>query len=532
MTQFLDIFGFLSVLLRGFTLAFEALTVGGVIFLLSIARPVLISPLPANTQKWLTWSAAMLAANEIGYLAANSVILVGSTDLGWSGVVGARFWTAGMLTVAGALMVALTARTTWMSRACPIACVLILTGSLLTSHSFARLEHRGTVLACTLIHRVAAAAWIGGLPYLLLTLRRLQDRLDSEAVVSRFSRLAMIAVFMLMGAGLLLSYFYVGSFSAAGETIYGIMLLAKIFLTAVLLMLGALNFEIVRAVRRGAAPELLPLRRFAEAEIGIGLTVLLAAASLTSTPPAIDVITDRVPAKDIAERMQPRWPAMETPSVNQLSPATPLGQQENSTLPGSFVPGESVHPNTPADMAWSEYNHHWAGLVVFAIGVLSLLSPRFVWARHWPLTFLGLALFLLIRADSENWPLGPRGFWESFEVAEVAQHRLFVLLIVAFAVFEWAVQKGLLAPAKAGLVFPLVCAIGGALLLTHSHSLGNGEEEFLVELSHIPMALLAVLAGWARWLEIRVENRTRVFAWLWPACFVLIGWVLLLYREG
>ena len=38
MAQFLDIFAFVSVLLRGMTLAFEALTVGGVIFVLAIAR--------------------------------------------------------------------------------------------------------------------------------------------------------------------------------------------------------------------------------------------------------------------------------------------------------------------------------------------------------------------------------------------------------------------------------------------------------------------------------------------------------------
>ena len=36
--QLLDIFAFVSVLLRGMTLAFEALTVGGVIFVLAIAR--------------------------------------------------------------------------------------------------------------------------------------------------------------------------------------------------------------------------------------------------------------------------------------------------------------------------------------------------------------------------------------------------------------------------------------------------------------------------------------------------------------
>ena len=278
---------------------------------------------------------------------------------------------------------------------------------------------------------------------------------------------------------------------------------------------------------------LLPLRRFTEVEVGVGMTVLLAAASLTSTPPAIDVLAGRVTAHEIVQRMKPRWPRLETPPVSELSPATPLEPNWDSRSTASFVPGQSVHPNTPADIAWLEYNHHWAGLVMLAIGMLAFLAGRFVWARHWPLAFLGLAVFLLIRADSENWPLGPRGFWESFQVAEVAQHRLFVLLIVAFAVFEWAVQNGRLLQRRAGPVFPLVCAAGGALLLTHSHSLGNVKEEFLAELSHIPLALMAVLAGWFRWLEIRLPvDQTPRLRRVWPVCFTLIGVVLILYRES
>jgi putative copper resistance protein D len=172
-------------------------------------------------------------------------------------------------------------------------------------------------------------------------------------------------------------------------------------------------------------------------------------------------------------------------------------------------------------------------LVVLAAGVLSQLARRTSWARHWPLVFLGLAAFLFLRSDAENWPLGPRGFWESFRVAEVAQHRLFVLLIIAFGVFEWAVRNAHLPAGAASLVFPLVCAVGGALLLTHSHSLGNLKEEFLAELSHTLLAILAVMAGWSRWLELRLtEHRGRILGRVWPACFILIGAILLNYREA
>jgi putative copper resistance protein D len=80
----------------------------------------------------------------------------------------------------------------------------------------------------------------------------------------------------------------------------------------------------------------------------------------------------------------------------------------------------------------------------------------------------------------------------------------------------------------------MLVAVSGALLLTHSHSLGNIKEELLAELSHIPLAILAVTAGWSRWLELRLpsENRVRkAMARLWPVCILLIGALLLNYHE-
>jgi putative copper resistance protein D len=203
----------------------------------------------------------------------------------------------------------------------------------------------------------------------------------------------------------------------------------------------------------------------------------------------------------------------------------------------SFVPGQSgTRLNTPAEKTWSEYNHHWAGVVVLSVGLLALLAQagQLSWARNWPLLFLGLSIFLFLRSDPEVWPLGPNGFWVTFADPEVLLHRIFAALVIALAVFEWRVQTGRVASANVRLVFPVLVAASGALLLTHSHSLGNIKEEVLAELSHIPIAILAVVAGWSRWLELRLpaENHTRgLLARLWPLCISLIGVVLLNYRE-
>jgi putative copper resistance protein D len=158
--------------------------------------------------------------------------------------------------------------------------------------------------------------------------------------------------------------------------------------------------------------------------------------------------------------------------------------------------------------------------------------PHGRWARHWPLLFLALAVFILIRADPENWPLGPRGFWESFQVPDVIQHRLAAALVVAFGIFEWRVMTGRSRQSWHALIFPAICMIGGALLFTHTHSLGNVKEELLAEGSHSLIAIFAIVAAGARWLQLRLPQRLPLLGSIWASCFVLIGVVLTFYREA
>jgi putative copper resistance protein D len=205
-------------------------------------------------------------------------------------------------------------------------------------------------------------------------------------------------------------------------------------------------------------------------------------------------------------------------------------------VPRAHVPGAGIAPpNTAEDIAWSEFNHHWAGIFVLAVGLLALgeRALSVPWARHWPLLFVGLAVFLVVRSDPEAWPLGEIGFFESLRDPEVAQHRISALLVGTLGVFEWGVRTGRIRSPHAALVFPLLCAVGGTFLLTHSHSVANLKEGFLIELTHLPIAILAIAAGWTRWLELRLPKADgRRFGWLWPAAISGIGALLLLYREA
>jgi copper resistance protein D len=75
--------------------------------------------------------------------------------------------------------------------------------------------------------------------------------------------------------------------------------------------------------------------------------------------------------------------------------------------------------------------------------------------------------------------------------------------------------------------------VAATFLLAHSHALSNVKEQLLTELTHLPMAVLGILAGWTRWLQVKApEGEGRWAGWVWPACFVLIGLLLLDYREA
>jgi copper resistance protein D len=543
LARLLQIFGFLSVLFRGATLSFESLAIGGIVFLNFVARSRNSQSEAINQAclRWIRRAAIALAVMQLAYILASTLILMQSADMTLRDVSGANFVLAGLLAIASTLTIAaLTGSQSSKSYAVMLfPAVLILLSSVMTSHAMARLDFRFPLAIVTALHQGATATWLGGLFYLLIAIPRSPDNQFARQLIARFSKLALISVGVLAAAGFTLGFAYVGSLDAIYGTSYGIMVATKVVLFGTLLLLGALNFQIGRSPSGGAV--IASLKRFGEAEIGIGITVILTAASLTSLPPAVDLRTDRVSAQEITARLAPQVPRLRSPAIQDLPEdiyAAEVKAFDAGTLSSaSFVPGQAgTRPNTPAEKSWSEYNHHWAGLIVLAIGLLAFLAQtkHSPWARNWPLLFLGLSLFLFLRSDPETWPLGPNGFWVTLQDPEVLLHRIFALLVIALAIFEWRVQTGRVTTQRARLIFPALVAVASALLLTHSHSLGNIREEVLAELSHAPLAVLGIVAGWSRWLELRLPKENKVrdgMAWLWPTCLVLIGLLLLNYRE-
>jgi putative copper resistance protein D len=548
MADLIGTFGFLVVVLRAAVLCFQTVSIGGILFLTLVTRSTELrsEELLRASWKWIRGCALALAISQLLFVIANSLVLTYSSDIPWQAVLEANYFWAGALAVGGGLALALwpAALRRSVNALALIPAGMMLAASVMTSHSASRIDDRAFLVTMTTLHYLATASWIGGLPYLLLSAKRAGAPEYKIQITRNFSRQAQISVAVLFAAGFAMSWVYVGSWNAMYGTAYGVMLTAKIIMFGLLVLLGAANYYIVRDLQSDSGIGARSLSCFGEAEIGIGLTVILTAASLTAQPPAVDLSEDRVSLHEIAERYAPRMPRFSSPDLKDISPPTAevvkQAAEQGRTIQTSFVPGGmAVYTDKPADRAWSEYNHNCAGFVVFLMGILALLSRGrnryFSWAKIWPLSFLLLAVFLFFRADPENWPMGPNGFWASFAVTDVLQHRLAVLMIIVFAVFQYRVETNRVKSMAAALVFPAVCALGGAVLLTHTHALSNVKEELLIEMSHTPLALFGIMAGWSRWLELRLppENRAKKYlAWVWPVCFIMVGLVLMNYHES
>ena len=542
MLKLVDVFGYLSVILRAGTLVFQSLLLGGVLFVLWIARPTAeagtgdFAKVQAYSLRLLRIAAVGLAAMQAFYLYVNSAALMATAEIGLREVVGANFFISGSIVFISALAVAVLASPhrkaagRWLA----VLVAVALSASVMTNHAASRMEGRASLVIVSFLHELATGFWIGGLPFLLMGLHLSRDRPTQWYITKRFSRLALVSVGVIVITGVGMSLSYIGSWQALYGTAYGVMVSAKALMLGALIALGGINFLLLR----NCAPDaVMPrLRRLVEAEVGIGITVILTAASVTSQPPAVDLVNDTVTAQQVWSRIKPTWPRLGITALAQSSTASPerFLPPDSMTTPQTSIDGTPLSAAKLADIVESELNHHWMGLLVLLMGALALLARtgKAKWAEYWPLLLIGIAVFIIVRADTEAWPLGPQGFWATCLRPEDLQHRLAALVCIGFAVFELRVRRRKLENHPAALVFPLMCALGGALLLTHSHNLTNVKEELLAELSHVPMGILAVLAGWSRWLEIRLPAKDRgIPAWIWPVCFVLIGAGLLNYRE-
>ncbi|MFN0317140.1 MAG: CopD family protein [Burkholderiales bacterium] len=137
------------------------------------------------------------------------------------------------------------------------------------------------------VHIAAIGVWWGGLVPLSLAMRE-GNAAEFARTFRRFSRLATVAMVLIIGTGIYLSLTHVGTWPALFGTGYGHRLLSKLLLVAAILLLAARlrwhwlkNLDQISAERIASRASWLVVAEFLAA-----LAVVLVGSLLSSTPPA------------------------------------------------------------------------------------------------------------------------------------------------------------------------------------------------------------------------------------------------------
>ncbi|HEY6532274.1 MAG TPA: CopD family protein [Acidimicrobiales bacterium] len=176
---------------------------------------------------------------------------------------------------------------------------LTVVGGLAVTGSFALWGHdteapyRWLAVGSDVVHVAAAAVWFGGLVgvSVVLTRRPPYPMTSTVAVVGRFSTAAAATVAALGAAGLAMTWVELGSVRGLWETAYGRMVLAKVLITAGVIVLAALNrYRILPALAEDTHDEQSlrwrRLRRTVAIEALAIVAVLAVTAVLVNTTPS------------------------------------------------------------------------------------------------------------------------------------------------------------------------------------------------------------------------------------------------------
>ncbi len=420
-----------------------------------------------------------------------------------------------------------------------MAVPMIVSGAWLV-HAAGRFDNRFILMSLTIIHQLAAAAWVGGIFQLVnVWFLRRDERVPATIWVQllhRFSVFGVVSVIMILISGLPIALQYIDSWNGFIGTGYGNLLLVKIILMGLALGFALLNRNAVQLQRSSGNDTALTRRVpfYIEAETSILVALLFTAASLASQPPAIDIPNLTASWQEVVNAFTPRIPRTASPTHDELL----AGEAGRVAIIGQ-VP-------SAAATAWSDYNHNIAGIFLTVMSFFAMLSYLRVstgklpfidkylhFTEYWPLGFVGLGVFLFFRSDAESWPLGPLGFWEStFNNGEILQHRIATLLVFVLGVMEVRARMLKNAHTRLPYIFPVLAAFGGLMLLTHSHVGFQAKSAFLIQVGHTLMGVFSLILACGRWLELNLDKPGKDIAgFISVAALFQIGLILMFYRE-
>lgn len=136
------------------------------------------------------------------------------------------------------------------------------------------------------LHLVSVGAWVGGLVWLLVAMRR-GDPGQGPGLARRFSSVAGATLAVVAVSGTVRALDEVGAWGRLVDTSFGVTLLVKVALVAALVALGARNR--FRHVPAAVSSRLGGLRRAVRGEVAIAAGVLGLTALLAGLPPSASV---------------------------------------------------------------------------------------------------------------------------------------------------------------------------------------------------------------------------------------------------
>lgn len=545
---------FLDSLIGGFDLICFCLTIGGLFWGLFVLRPwqhqdgynaVLLQKTIRLIYKGGYWLAAAQFFKIILKIWLMTAVLArwpfpefASTTQFLGGII-RTLLTAGLAVYCQrVLTVNPTSKTHWYWAAV-VALPMLISGAWLV-HAAGRFDNQYILMTLTVLHQMAAAAWIGGVFQLVnLWLLRQSQQIDSALwpmLLKRFSRFGMVSVAMILLSGLPIALQYIDTWNGLIGTGYGNLLMVKIILMALALGFAWLNRTAVSQYGLTQTTRALYQRvpYYIEAEAFVLITLLFTAASLASQPPAIDIPTLTASWQEVLNTFAPQIPQTSSPSHTAL-----IAGEAGRVAIIDQVP-------SLAATEWSNYNHNIAGIFLTVMSFFAMLSyirqqpdgnltlNRYInYARYWPLGFVGLGIFLFFRSDAETWPLGPIGFWEStFNNGEVLQHRIATLLVLVLGMFELSARLTKKPDSRLPFFFPILAGFGGLMLLTHSHIGFQAKSAFLIQVGHTTMGVFSLILACGRWLELKLDKPGKEYAgFISVAALFQIGIILMFYRE-
>lgn len=234
---------------------------------------------------------------------------------------------------------------------------------------------------------------------------------------------------------------------------------------------------------------------------------------------------------------------MSAPTLAQHSAASPAESPDAAESGHGHQHGglgSDAWEGSAAGIAYSERNHHIAGLMVLLMGLAELSHALRLSSLGWarlllPSALLCAGLFVMIWSDHEAWPVGSLSFTETFfgHDPEIIQHKIYGILALAVGSVELCRRLGRMGHRAWTSPVPLMAIVGGLMLFGHSHGVHPSAHK--IAMHHAIMGTMAVTAGssklFSSWVYPDAGQATRKWEWLWAGLILLIGAELVIYSE-